>query len=57
MHDEIEVRLAIKIPEKVRQDLRALKHQREMEEGRPVREGEILSELVERAARESVSRG
>lgn len=50
MPEEIEVRLAVKIPAKVREALRALKHGREMAEGRPVTQAEIVAELIEHAA-------
>lgn len=56
MPDEIEVKLAVKVPGWIRAALRALKHRRELDEGRPVREGEIVAELIARAAREAAPR-
>lgn len=48
-----DVKLAVKVPQWIRDALRALAQQRELAEGRPVRQGEILAEIVERAAREA----
>lgn len=53
MPEGIDVKLAVKVPAKIRAALRALAQQRELEEGRPVRPGEIVAELIERASRES----
>lgn len=53
MPDETAVKLAVKVPARIRAALRALAQQRELEEGRPVNQGEIVAELIERAERES----
>jgi hypothetical protein len=56
MREDVDVKLAVKVPERIRQALRALAQRRELEEGRPVRPGEIVAELIERAAREGRDR-
>ena len=55
MH-EAKVKLAVTVPEKIRAALQALAHRRELEEGRPVKQGEIVAELIARAAREGEPR-
>jgi len=57
MDDGIEVRLAVKIPARLREALRALTRRRELEEGRPVRPGEIVAELIAREAEREAERG
>jgi hypothetical protein len=56
MHEEVKpdkVKLAVTVPPGIRAALHALKLRRELEEGRPVHQGEIVAELIVRAARES----
>jgi len=55
--DVIEVTLAVKVPAKIRAALRALRVQRELDEGRPYTQAQILAELIEREAERAAERG
>jgi len=53
MKDEgqgVKVLVAVKVPARVRDALRALKTQRELAEGRPVTQAQIVAELIAREA-------